>query len=105
MGEIFNPLIVPFDPLDRLPARGERDIRRVKEAVEYLNESLSSGQGPSGGGNYMTFSYNEKAHKMVVKVLDRETGEVVYQLPPNEVLRMASVAKRKARQCGSDKGC
>jgi uncharacterized FlaG/YvyC family protein len=105
MSELYNPLSIPFDPLHRLPGQEQRDVRRIVEAVEFLNQSQFSGQGQNGG-SYLAFSYEEKSQKLIVKVLDRETGDVVCQLPPSEVLRMAAEAKRKAgKTCGQKKEC
>lgn len=41
----------------------------------------------------LNFSIDETTEKVVVKVIDEESGEVVRQVPPQEMLRIASHLK------------
>ena len=49
---------------------------RVNKALEQLNVKLS-------------FNLNRDLDRMIVKVVNRETGEVVRQVPPEEMLEIA----------------
>lgn len=94
MSEALNsPAIVPI--AQGLPGPEEREVRRVVEAVRYLNRMEFSDR-EENRGSYLAFAYEEKLQRMVVKVLDRTTGETMYQIPAPEVVRMAIEARRKA---------
>jgi len=59
--------------------------RRVAAAVRQLN-----GDGIFGAMNELTFGRDPESHRLVVKIVNRETREVVQELPPEYVLRMSS---------------
>ncbi len=42
----------------------------------------------------LSFSIDEATDKIIVKVIDEESGEVVRQVPPNEMLRIAAHLKQ-----------
>ena len=42
----------------------------------------------------LNFTVDEATEKVVVKVIDEESGEVVRQVPPNEMLRIAAHLKQ-----------
>jgi uncharacterized FlaG/YvyC family protein len=101
MSDALNNPILPVAPADRLPAQNDQAERRVVEAVRFLNRTEFSNHGDSQGQS-LDFSYDEKAQKMVVKVLDR-AGTELYQIPSPEIVRMAIEARRKAAEaCGPD---
>ena len=58
---------------------------QVAEAVREINTSL---QSRSVG---LQFELDEDTDKMIVKVVDRASGEVIRQIPSEEVVRIAKV--------------
>lgn len=74
--------------------------RRVVQAVHYLNRAQLSGEYENKS---FAFSIDRGSNRTVVKVMDRESKEVLYQIPPEEFLRFAADVRRKARgEGGSD---
>lgn len=72
--------------------------RRIVQAVHYLNRAQLSGEYEKKS---FAFSVDQGTNHTVVKVMDRETGEVLYQIPPEEFLRFAADVRRKSRGAGS----
>jgi flagellar protein FlaG len=56
----------------------------VREAVEKLNEFVHSQQ------KHVNFSIDEATHSTIIKVIRTETGELIKQFPPEEILAMAA---------------
>jgi flagellar protein FlaG len=69
----------PSDAVD------EATPAQVAEAVKEANASL---QSCSVG---LRFEMDEDTDKLIVKVVDRESGEVIRQIPSEEVVRIAKV--------------
>ena len=59
-------------------------IQAVKAAVETVNES-----GQLGSGNQLSIFVDRKTNQAVVRVVNRQSGDVVLQIPNEQVLRMA----------------
>jgi flagellar protein FlaG len=57
--------------------------RQVIQAARTVNESGVMGQ------NQLVFLVDRQTHRPIIRVEDRETHEVVMQLPPEYVLRLA----------------
>ena len=60
----------------------------VKEAVEKLNKYVQSQQ------KHVNFSIDEATHSTVIKVYKTETGELIKQFPPEEILAMAAYLRQ-----------
>lgn len=56
----------------------------VKDAVEKLNKFVQSQQ------KYINFSIDESTQSTVIKIYKTETGELIKQFPPEEILAMAA---------------
>lgn len=70
-------------PEDRAQAEERRAlIKAVKELEASPQLGLSLTQE-------MTFAFDRSSRKTVVRIIDRETKEVVRQFPSEEILRMA----------------
>jgi flagellar protein FlaG len=54
----------------------------VKSLVEKLNSSIST------LNDSVKFSYSEDAKALVVKVVDSKTGQVIRQIPPEELIKL-----------------
>ncbi len=63
--------------LDHIPDREEMAelAGRLNTAVDSTNARLS-------------FSYNDKANRIVVKVINTQTNEVIREVPPKDVIRL-----------------
>jgi flagellar protein FlaG len=70
-------------PLPMLSIDPARLSKQIQEAVAKLNEQMKTMQRDLG------FSYDERLHREIVTVRKQSTGEVVRQLPPEVVLRVA----------------
>ena len=66
--------------------RAERTA--LVQATKTLNDAKSF--GPT---SEVTFSLDRTTHKPVLQIVDRQTREVISQLPPEYVLRMAAEVK------------
>jgi len=53
----------------------QRDIEKMNDQLESMNRSIR-------------FSVDVQTKDLVVKVVDKETGDVVMQIPPEEVLKL-----------------
>lgn len=63
--------------------KGKSEEERVKEATERINEFIES------VSRDLEFSVDKDTNRTVVKVLARESGEVIRQIPAEEVLKIA----------------
>ena len=52
----------------------------VQDTVKKTNEAMKSTR--------CEFSYHEKTHRVSIKVLDKETNEVIREIPPEKSLEM-----------------
>ena len=69
----------PADAVEEAtPAQVERAVNEVNAALESRSVGLQ-------------FEIDKDTDKVVVKVVDRENGEVIRQIPSEEVLRVAKV--------------
>jgi len=58
--------------------------RELIQAIKAINAS-----GMLGDQNMLTFTVDSATRRTVVRIVDRETNEVISQLPAEEVLRVA----------------
>lgn len=61
--------------------------RAVVKAVGTLNRAQAYGPNRE-----LTFSFDREAHRTVVRVVDSGDGQVLLQIPAEEVLRLARAA-------------
>jgi len=65
--------------------------RQVVQAVKALNKSEMFGED-----NGLDFQTDPVSKRLVVRVVNRTTGEVISQIPPEYVLRLADDLKQKS---------
>ncbi|ANA41209.1 MULTISPECIES: flagellar protein FlaG [Geobacter] len=65
--------------------KGKSEEERVKEAAERINAFIES------VSRDLEFSVDKDTNRTVVKVLARENGEVIRQIPAEEILKIAKV--------------
>ena len=58
--------------------------RELIEAVKQVSESNLFGDDKE-----LNFAFDDETRRPLLRLIDRETGEVVRQFPPEEVLRLA----------------
>jgi flagellar protein FlaG len=66
--------------------------REIIQAVHAVNRSEMLGRDSE-----LKFLLDPDTRRPVVRIVNRETGEVLNQIPPERVLRMAQDLKRRAR--------
>lgn len=71
----------------------------VVRAVQYLNRTEFSSERQE---SFLSHTYDPATQRMIIRVLDRRTKEVLYQLPPDQVLRMAADARRAHRSSAQE---
>lgn len=83
--------LMPAPPVDPTPATNQDAIaqKQVATAVRALNQS-----GMYGQDRELQFARDPGTKTMVIKVVKQGTGEVVEQIPPEEVLRAAAALKQ-----------
>lgn len=63
--------------------------RQNGTASEELNEVIQEMRQYQGWGNFnIGFDRDEATDSLVVKIIDRETGETLRQIPPEQILRI-----------------
>ncbi|BCX89078.1 flagellar protein FlaG [Methylomarinovum tepidoasis] len=65
---------------------------QVAQAVKQINDYLQTVQ------RNLEFSIDRDTRQVVVKVLDAESGEVVRQIPPESVLKLAKAMKESKEE-------
>ena len=58
--------------------------KKLEEAVARLNEQMEA------NGRKLGFSLDDRLNKQIVRVMNKETGEVVRQIPNEVVIRVAN---------------
>ncbi|MCS6803391.1 MAG: flagellar protein FlaG [Chloroflexota bacterium] len=91
----------PVDPnralsfrLDESAAVGEHGARHPHQTVPRRARRSEDQQNPDSSGHRVAYSYDEKAHRYVMKLVDAESGEVIRQIPPEQLLRVAAEINR-----------
>ena len=80
-----SQIVAPALPVSApVPAEQNAQNREVVQAVRAVNNTQMLGDDRE-----LTFQRDSATHKMVVRVVDRKTNEVLSQLPPEYVLRLA----------------
>jgi flagellar protein FlaG len=74
---------VPTPTVSTEPAEKAAANRDVVQAVKALNSTEMFGD------NELDFQKDPQTQRMVVRVVDRKTKEVISQVPPEYVLRLA----------------
>jgi uncharacterized FlaG/YvyC family protein len=71
-------------PAPTAPVDKAAENREVIQAVQALNGTEMFGQD-----NILLFEKDRQTHRMVIRVVNKKTQEVVSQIPPEYVLRLA----------------
>lgn len=68
------------------------DRRELVQAVKQVNQAELL-----GSGRELTYSIDRQTHKVITKLVDASTGEVVDQIPAEYVLRLAEEYKQSTQ--------
>lgn len=60
--------------------QGQLSTESIKKAVENLNKTLNNSEA--------IFGIHEKTNRVTIKIVDKETKEVIKELPPEKTLNM-----------------
>ena len=83
----------------------ERQPKRVRETAELAGAiQLLNSNGLEIGDSEKQFQFHidESANRPVINVLDRNTGEVLYQIPAEAVIRAAVEIRRNLQEKAKD---
>lgn len=69
---------------DALPHDASKQTTKVEQAVNQVNEYVQK------LSRDLQFTVDEDSGRTVIKVLDSETKEIIRQIPPEELLRIAT---------------
>jgi len=92
--------IGPLNRVDRTSLNAESQTQRMPfvprdlvTAVNAINDSKLLGDNRE-----LSFRWDNDAHRPVIRIVQRETGDVIREIPPREVLRMmAEMERNKAK--------
>jgi len=87
----ITPVNWSLDPLSTASATSaisSTQDREVVRAVAALNKA-----GLTGDERQLVFQRDAETQKMVIRLVDRQTSEVISQIPPEYVLRLAEDLK------------
>ena len=80
-------------PVAAIPIDQAAENREVVQAVKAVNATEMFGQE-----NQLMFRRDPESHRMVVRVVNRKTEEVITQIPAEYVLRLAEDLKPKSEK-------
>ena len=69
-------------------------IAQVKAAVDHINASLSA----NGSADNVQFAVDPSSKKVVVQMLDPQTGKVIRQVPSEEIIQISMTLGQKLGQ-------
>jgi flagellar protein FlaG len=84
-GDARSPQPVKQQPAKEDQLKSQKTLN-VEEAAEEIAEKMN--QVASVFSTSLAFSVDKPTGKTVIKVLDRETNEIIRQIPPEEMLRL-----------------
>ena len=79
------PVTAPSDLYSGLSPTEVTERQRVVTAMRALSQD-----NMFGANRELTFSIDRTTRRMIIHVIDRETGEKVMQLPPEYILRLSA---------------
>ena len=86
---------VPVNEQSQVESQKEQEQARVNQAVSDLNDFVQNIQ------RSVHFSVDEDSGQTVVRVIDRETDELIRQIPSEEIL---NIARSLEEQIAANKG-
>ncbi|MBU5355385.1 flagellar protein FlaG [Paenibacillus barcinonensis] len=62
-------------------------VEKNEKAIEELNKAIQAIQGPQ---RTLEFSVHKDTHAVMIKVLNKDTGEIIREVPPEKLLDVAA---------------
>jgi len=94
-GAILPKAETPAESTERSRKKGSRDVTAAPEQKEKVKaaqpeEILDKIKALTQDGAFsVRFEIHEKTHQLVARLVDADSGEVIRQLPPEEMLELA----------------
>ncbi len=76
-----------------VPSEQLTQQRELIQAIKALNKAELFGQNSE-----LTFALDRETRRLVVRIVDRTTNELIRQIPPEYVLRLAEVLRTPGGQ-------
>lgn len=70
----------------RARSNGAEEAAKLKEEIRQIVDELS--RMARSFNRRLEFSINDETNQVIVKVIDQDSGDVVKQIPPEEVVRV-----------------
>ena len=87
-----NPVVVALTDLPTAQTRAQAaDRQQLVKAVQAVNDSNALGDNQE-----LTFVLDRNSHRTLTRIIDRQTQEVLMQIPPEYVLQLAEQLKRNS---------
>lgn len=64
-----------------------RQQQTIEDTVQQLQKAIDAIQGPP---RTLEFSIHEKTNAIMIKVLNKETGDLIREVPPEKILDLAA---------------
>ena len=75
------------------------DISESGQNLNELEKTIESLQEYAGWGNFnIDFAKDDQSGSLVISIIDRDSGEVVRQIPPDEILTLRSHLRELLRE-------
>jgi flagellar protein FlaG len=82
-----------YDELKRAENNGEIVTISDEQLVKAIQKAIKAAEGITTS---LEFSVHKETHQISVKVLDKETGEIIREIPPEKNLDFLATLWRKA---------
>jgi len=67
------------------------DISESGQSLNEMEKTIDSLQEYAGWGNFnINFAMDDQSGSLVISIIDRDSGEVLRQIPPDEILTLRS---------------
>ena len=84
-----GPLRRPASGVGRKPSAGTGEGQSEQaEVLISVSSTVAESNGIDVSGNRLSFSVDEDTGDTVIKIVDNRTGDVIRQLPPDEILSL-----------------
>ncbi|KWX88741.1 flagellar protein FlaG [Paenibacillus sonchi] len=84
---LSNSLIQPSAQVNTQPAITVDNQKTHEQTVAELQKAIDAIQGPQRS---LEFSVHKETHAVMIKVLNKETGELIREVPPEKILDLAA---------------
>lgn len=81
--DVIPPTINTVTDLKLAESRGQDFSVSDEEKVRRIEQAIKAVQGKTTS---LQISFHEKTHSIMVKVLDKDTGQVIREVPPEKTL-------------------